>query len=88
MIDELRDGRIEELEHQVREHAEHDDGDEERRPGDPLDEAHVVDVGVAIVIVIGVMVIGVMVIGVMVIGVMVIGVGGGAQRVGDVTVTM
>ena len=45
---ELVDGRVHDLEHQLRVDAEHDDRDQHRRPRDPLEDLHVVDVVVVL----------------------------------------
>ena len=44
-------GGIEDLEQQVREHAEDEDEDQHRRPGDPLDGRDVLDVAVVVLVV-------------------------------------
>ena len=47
---ELIDGGVHDLEEKLRIHTEHEDRDEQRRPGEPLEDRHVVDVVVMLVV--------------------------------------
>ena len=51
-VDELGDGRVEELEQQLRVDAEDDDGDQHRRPGDPLDGGDVLDLSLVVIVIV------------------------------------